>query len=238
MSEKGGCLVLPGFTGKYSFIGEVRMRVVSGKAKGTKLIAPKSERTRPTLDKTKEALFSVLLHMAPDMFAGGQSRCLDLCAGSGQVGIEALSRNMYQAVFVEKDAAALAVIKENLQKTHLTQAAQVVGITVGRFLKMRQAVQAPAPAQAQAQTQAQAQAQAQTGQVEKPELFDFIYCDPPYRLAAEINAAVLAHASLILRQGGVLVLEQAAEVAALPATAPLCLVKEQVYGRTRLCFYR
>lgn len=224
MSEKGDCLVLPGFTGKYSFIGEVRMRVVSGKAKGTKLIAPKSERTRPTLDKTKEALFSVLLHMAPDMFAGGQSRCLDLCAGSGQVGIEALSRNMYQAVFVEKDAAAMAVIKENLQKTHLTQAAQVVGITVGRFLKMRQA--------------SSDQAQTQPGQVEKPELFDFIYCDPPYRLAAEINAAVLAHASLILRQGGVLVLEQAAEVAALPATAPLCLVKEQVYGRTRLCFYR
>ena len=230
MSEKGDCLVLPGFTGKYSFIGEVRMRVVSGKAKGTKLIAPKSERTRPTLDKTKEALFSVLLHMAPDMFAGGQSRCLDLCAGSGQVGIEALSRNMYQAVFVEKDAAALAVIKENLQKTHLTQAAQVVGVTVGRFFKMRQAVQAPA--------QAPAQVQVQTGQAEIPELFDFIYCDPPYRLAAEINAAVLAHASLILRQGGVLVLEQAAEVAALPATAPLCLVKEQVYGRTRLCFYR
>lgn len=224
MPEKGDCLVLPGFTGKYSFIGEVRMRVVSGKAKGTKLVAPKSERTRPTLDKTKEALFSALLHMAPDMFGSGQGRCLDLCAGSGQVGIEALSRNMYQAVFVEKDAAALAVIKENLQKTHLTQAAQVVGVTVGRFFKMRQAVQAPA--------------QAQTGQAEIPELFDFIYCDPPYRLAAEINAAVLAHASLILRQGGVLVLEQAAEVAALPATAPLCLVKEQVYGRTRLCFYR
>lgn len=228
MSEKGDCLVLPGFTGKYSFIGEVRMRVVSGKAKGTKLVAPKSERTRPTLDKTKEALFSVLLHMAPDMFGSGQGRCLDLCAGSGQVGIEALSRNMYQAVFVEKDAAALAVIKENLQKTHLTQAAQVVGVTVGRFFKMRQATSA----------QAQVQVQVQTGQAEIPELFDFIYCDPPYRLAAEINAAVLAHASLILRQGGVLVLEQAAEVAALPATAPLCLVKEQVYGRTRLCFYR
>lgn len=230
MPEKGDCLVLPGFTGKYSFIGEVRMRVVSGKAKGTKLVAPKSERTRPTLDKTKEALFSVLLHMAPDMFGSGQGRCLDLCAGSGQVGIEALSRNMYQAVFVEKDAAALAVIKENLQKTHLTQAAQVVGVTVGRFFKMRQATSV--------QAQAQAQVQVQTGQAEIPELFDFIYCDPPYRLAAEINAAVLAHASLILRQGGVLVLEQAAEVAALPATAPLCLVKEQVYGRTRLCFYR
>ena len=228
MPEKGDCLVLPGFTGKYSFIGEVRMRVVSGKAKGTKLVAPKSERTRPTLDKTKEALFSVLLHMAPDMFGSGQGRCLDLCAGSGQVGIEALSRNMYQAVFVEKDAAALAVIRENLQKTHLTQAAQVVGVTVGRFFKMRQATSA----------QAQVQVQVQTGQAEIPELFDFIYCDPPYRLAAEINAAVLAHASLILRQGGVLVLEQAAEVAALPATAPLCLVKEQVYGRTRLCFYR
>lgn len=232
MPEKGDCLVLPGFTGKYSFIDEVRMRVVSGKAKGTKLIAPKSERTRPTLDKTKEALFSVLLHMAPDMFGSGQGRCLDLCAGSGQVGIEALSRNMYQAVFVEKDAAALAVIKENLQKTHLTQAAQVVGVTVGRFFKMRQATSV------QAQAQAPAQVQVQTGQAEIPELFDFIYCDPPYRLAAEINAAVLAHASLILRQGGVLVLEQAAEVAALPATAPLCLVKEQVYGRTRLCFYR
>lgn len=230
MPEKGDCLVLPGFTGKYSFIGEVRMRVVSGKAKGTKLVAPKSERTRPTLDKTKEALFSILLHMAPDMFGSGQGRCLDLCAGSGQVGIEALSRNMYQAVFVEKDAAALAVIKENLQKTHLTQAAQVVGVTVGRFFKMRQATSA--------QAQVQVQVQVQTGQAEIPELFDFIYCDPPYRLAAEINAAVLAHASLILRQGGVLVLEQAAEVAALPATAPLCLVKEQVYGRTRLCFYR
>lgn len=191
------------------------MRVVSGKVKGTKLVAPKSEKTRPTLDKTKEALFSVLLHMVPQLFAAdGQAVCLDLCAGSGQIGIEALSRNFQQATFVEAARAVKSILQLNLEKTHLTAQAVLLIKTVGSFLKDW------------------------TLQNEK-QAYDFIYCDPPYALAATINAAVLEVAAQgLLSKEGILVLEQAADTATLTGCGSLKLVKEQVYGLTRLCFYR
>ncbi|HYP48820.1 MAG TPA: 16S rRNA (guanine(966)-N(2))-methyltransferase RsmD, partial [Thermoleophilaceae bacterium] len=84
------------------------MRVVAGAFKGRRLQAPKGERTRPTADRVREALFSVLGDI-------GGLRVLDLFAGSGALGIEALSRGASGATFVESDARALAVIRRNLE---------------------------------------------------------------------------------------------------------------------------
>ncbi len=86
------------------------MRVVAGEFKGRRLVAPRGTRTRPTADRVREALFSMLGDVSG-------ARVLDLYAGSGALGIEALSRGAESAVFVERDRGALAALERNLDAT-------------------------------------------------------------------------------------------------------------------------
>lgn len=119
------------------------MRVIAGKAKGRKLKSVPGGGTRPITDRAKSALFSIL---GQDVIG---CRFLDLFAGTGQVGIEALSRGAAQAIFVERGAAAARTIRENLTHTGLAQAAQVVRADVFAFLGR------------------------------EPEPFDYVYIAPP-----------------------------------------------------------
>ena len=96
------------------------MRVIAGKAKSLRLKTIEGMATRPTTDRIKETLFNMITN---DVVSG---RFLDLFAGSGGIGIEALSRGATEAVFVEKSSKACAVIKENLSFTHLNTEAKVV----------------------------------------------------------------------------------------------------------------
>src|SRR5690349_15751863 len=96
------------------------MRVVTGAAKGRRLKGPKTEGTRPIIDRVKTALFDILSWRVEDV------RFLDLFAGTGSVGIEALSRGAAAATFVELDPAALAIVRENLEHTRLAEHAEVV----------------------------------------------------------------------------------------------------------------
>ncbi|RRD93504.1 16S rRNA (guanine(966)-N(2))-methyltransferase RsmD [Clostridiales bacterium COT073_COT-073] len=93
------------------------MRVVAGSARGIPLKAPKGDTVRPTVDRLKETLFNIIQNEIYDRVI------LDVFAGSGALGIEALSRGASQAHFCEKNRAAMAVIEENLQKTRLTDKA-------------------------------------------------------------------------------------------------------------------
>ena len=93
------------------------MRVIAGKAKGTQLLTPDGILTRPTIDRVKEALFSILQFDLPG------ARVLDLFGGTGQLGIEALSRGAESAVFVDARREACQLIRANLQKTRLEQSA-------------------------------------------------------------------------------------------------------------------
>ena len=86
------------------------MRVVAGEFKGRRLVAPRGTRTRPTADRVREALFSMLGDVSG-------ARVLDLYAGSGALGIEALSRGAESAIFVERDRAALTALGRNLEAT-------------------------------------------------------------------------------------------------------------------------
>ena len=95
------------------------MRVITGTARGTNLKAPDRLSTRPTADKVKQPVFNIL----QSEIAG---EVLDLFAGSGQLGIEALSRGASHGVFVDAGKPAIAVIRENLKKTHLEDRAEVV----------------------------------------------------------------------------------------------------------------
>jgi 16S rRNA (guanine966-N2)-methyltransferase len=101
------------------------VRIVAGEFKGRRLAAPRGARTRPTADRVREALFSMLGDVAG-------ARVLDLYAGSGALGIEALSRGAASAVFVERDAQAVAAIERNLEP--LDVEASVARADVARWL--------------------------------------------------------------------------------------------------------
>ena len=126
------------------------MRVVAGAFKGRRLQAPRGGRTRPTGDKVREALFSILGPM-------DGLRVLDLYAGSGALGIEALSRGAASATFVESARPALAAIRANLDATG--EEAEVVASDVIKWLR---------------------------GAGEREARFDLVFCDPPYDAAARI----------------------------------------------------
>lgn len=121
----------------------MQMRVIAGKAKGRKLKSVPGSGTRPITNRAKSALFSILGNDIIDC------RFLDLFAGTGQVGIEALSRGAAEAVFVERDAAPLRTIRQNLAHTGLAGAARIVRADVFEYLRR------------------------------EPEPFDYVYVAPP-----------------------------------------------------------
>ncbi len=125
------------------------MRVVSGSAKGRTLKAVPGMGTRPTTDKVKEAIFS----MIGPYFDGGA--VLDLFAGTGGLGIEALSRGMDHAVFVDADRRSVEIVKHNLQVTRLTEQAEVYVNDAQRALK---------------------------AMVKRDVRFRLVFLDPPYKL--------------------------------------------------------
>jgi 16S rRNA (guanine966-N2)-methyltransferase len=106
------------------------MRVISGSKRGRPLKAPKGLRTRPMADKIREAAFSTLWSLGVQPV-----RVLDLYAGSGSIGIEALSRGAEYADFVERASAAVSVIRQNLKSTELEEFARVHQMPVQRFIE-------------------------------------------------------------------------------------------------------
>ncbi len=106
------------------------MRVITGIARGMSLKTLEGENTRPTSEKVKEAIFSAV------QFEIEGRRVLDLFAGSGQMGIEALSRGAASAVFVDRDKGAIEIIKENIAKTRFEDESEVVQMDYLSFLRM------------------------------------------------------------------------------------------------------
>lgn len=104
------------------------MRVIAGTARGVPLAAPRGRATRPITDRVKETLFAILGDRVPD------ARVADLYAGSGAIGIEALSRGALSVDFVERDRAALEALRANLARTRLTDAARIHAAEVERHL--------------------------------------------------------------------------------------------------------
>lgn len=88
------------------------MRIISGKARGTKLYTLEGKNTRPTLDRVKESLFNIIQARIPE------SIFLDLFSGSGAIGLEAVSRGAKKTILCEKEKEAIQIIKKNIEKTH------------------------------------------------------------------------------------------------------------------------
>ena len=98
------------------------MRIISGKAKGTKLYTLEGTNTRPTLDRVKESIFNIMQGEIQD------ARVLDLFSGCGAIGLEFLSRGAEKAVLCDKSKDAIEIIKKNVQKTHMEESAQILNL--------------------------------------------------------------------------------------------------------------
>jgi 16S rRNA (guanine966-N2)-methyltransferase len=106
------------------------MRITGGTSRGISILAPRGADTRPTTDRVREAIFSILFSMDADL-----SQVLDLYAGTGALAIEALSRGAEQADLVERAPVACAVIRKNLARARMSERARVYCLDVGRALE-------------------------------------------------------------------------------------------------------
>ncbi len=148
------------------------MRVIAGKARGVQLKTPEGMQTRPTIDRVKEALFSIINFDLPN------ARVLDLFGGTGQLGIEALSRGAASAVFVDAREEACKLIRENLKRTRLEQQGRVVRSDYLDYLKRCK------------------------------EKFHIIFLDPPYAEVFLENSLKIITEIDILHSGGIIVAER------------------------------
>ncbi|NGQ93875.1 16S rRNA (guanine(966)-N(2))-methyltransferase RsmD [Brevibacillus sp. SYP-B805] len=181
------------------------MRVIAGELKGRPLSAVPGKGTRPTTDKVKESIFN----MIGPYFDGGVA--LDLYAGTGGLGIEALSRGMEKAIFVEVDSRAFAVVKENIERLGLADRAELYRNDAARALKALAKRGIP---------------------------FDAVFLDPPYakqKIADEI--AYLQEANLLADEAWIVAEHAAAD--SLPTAVGRCTVdRTATYGDTTVTIYR
>jgi 16S rRNA (guanine966-N2)-methyltransferase len=181
------------------------MRVVAGSLRGRRLTAPKGRaRTRPTSDRVREATFAMLGDVA------GAS-VLDLFAGTGALGIEALSRGAASALFVERDGAALRALRANLSALGL--------VAPGAEMHAGEALAALRAAQRRCET------------------YDLVFVDPPYDQARELQAPLSARLPAVLEPAARVVLEsdRRSPLALAGALQPL---RERRYGDTLITIYR
>ena len=153
------------------------MRVIAGSRKGQKLIAPRGLDTRPTSDRVRENVFNLVGPLE-------DARVLDLFAGSGALGIEALSRGAASAVFVERDPDAVRTIERNLDRLRLTGARVVRGDVLRTVAE----------------------------EVTAGAKYDLVLVDPPYGMLTEIQPRLVRHLPPLLAADGLLVIETDARV--------------------------
>jgi len=179
------------------------MRVIAGRAKGHRLAGPPLRATRPTSDLVRGAIFSALDSMGADL-----TRTLDLYAGSGALGIEALSRGAERCDFVERDARACASIRQNLSKTGFEAQGEVLCLPAERALP----------------------------RLEGP--YTLVLADPPYALEAAATLEGLAEHGLVEAGRSTLVLEHSSREEAPRRLAGLTQVKTLRHGDSAVSVYR
>ena len=150
------------------------MRVITGSARGKKLFAPEGLGTRPTTDRVKESMFNIISYHLP------AEKVLDLFAGSGALGIEALSRGCSHAVFVENNARAFAAAGQNLASAHLSERAVLMRTDAVSYLERTS------------------------------EVFDLVFLDPPYNTGLLTKAVLLLNERKLITRGGIIAAESEA----------------------------
>ena len=173
------------------------IRIITGSAKGKKLLSPEGESTRPTSDRIKGAMFSAIQFDLEDR------RVLDLFAGTGQLGLEALSRGAESCTFVEMDRDVMEIIKKNAKSTGFFEVCRYAVSDWRNFIR----------------------------KAAGRDVYDLVFIDPPYAMECCTDAARrLADAKIII-PGAILVLESGEENIDLAALSDFEVVKSTDYGK-------
>jgi len=173
------------------------MRIIAGKFKGRQIQAVKGDNTRPTTDKIKENIFNIM----GQFFEGGH--VLDLFAGSGSLGIEALSRGTDHAIFIDKNVHAIKVIKENISNLKLQQQTEVYRNDAFKALHVL---------------------------AKKSSKFDLIFLDPPYGQISITELLERIEANGLLNEGGLVMCEYGEGLDVRYDASILKEIKREVYG--------
>ncbi len=189
------------------------MRVIAGSARGVYLSSLKGNTTRPISDRIKDSLFNILSQVIPD------SNVIDMYAGTGAIGIEALSRGARSCMFIEIDKSAIQVIKKNLETTKLQDKAQVLRYDVFEIVPYL---------------------------VENSVEVDLVFASPPYPLIekSSYRDELLVLFSIlcskrIVQPEGLIVLQHKKTEFEIPTEAPyLELFNTRVYGDTQISFFK
>ena len=182
------------------------MRIITGTAKGTKLKAPKGLDVRPTADRVKESVFNILSNLKmTDGHPILGAKVLDLFAGTGNLGLEALSRGADQVLFVDNSLTSLAAVKDNIASTKLSAHAELLkGDSVKLIDRFEQAGRK----------------------------FTLVFIDPPYNQGLINRVLSKLDSGSILEGGGLIVVEHSKHE---PVTGPFCnlsLLRSERYGET------
>jgi 16S rRNA (guanine(966)-N(2))-methyltransferase RsmD len=177
------------------------MRVIAGKARGIRINAPVGREIRPTLDRVRESLFNII---GPQV---GESRFLDLFAGTGAVGLEALSRGAERVTFVDSDVRALKTVRENLARTRMVGQVRCARLTLPREI------------------------------AEIHGVFDLVFADPPYRFAEYGTLLEAIGDAPFLAPQALVVLEHRCDAEVPEEAGQLQRTRRKEYGDTILSFY-
>ncbi len=189
------------------------MRVIAGSARGVCLSSVKGDKTRPIQDRTKESLFNILSGIIQD------SRVIDLYAGTGAIGIEALSRGAASCIFIENNRLAIQVIRDNLVATGLQNKATILKYDVLETASY----------------------------LEKNGIkLDIVFAAPPYPLVEENSYrselltffSILSEKHIIPPEGIVILQQRKAEFQIPPEASCLELFDTRIYGDTQVLFFR
>ena len=150
------------------------MRIIAGKYKGHNLVSFQASHIRPTTDRVKESLFNILMAEIPG------ARVLDLFSGTGNLGLEALSRGADSVVFVEKNPGSIGILKQNIQKLKLTESHKIINKDVLQFLRQYEG-----------------------------EPFDVIFADPPFTEEMAHDVLLAANNSKVFAAHTVMAIESA-----------------------------
>lgn len=192
------------------------MRIISGKARGTKINTIDKVTTRPTLDRVRESLFNIIQNYVSNTYV------LDIFAGSGALGIEALSRGAKQAVFCDINKDAVKIINENLMKTRLKENAIVYNMNYKKMIE----------------------------KLSKNDFkFDIVFVDPPYKENLAVNSVKLIIQNNLLNENGIIIIETDEKERDLKELQELNkidnenlqkikIIDERKYGRANLIFLR
>lgn len=181
------------------------LRIIAGIAGGQKLRTVEGTNTRPTADRVKESIFNIL----SPWVAG--SDILDLFAGTGNLGIEALSREAHSAVFVDKDRGSISVIRDNLNHTGFASSSEVLAMEAAAAINMLKA---------------------------ENRRFDLIFMDPPYGRELVPQTLELLSPTGILRENGIIAAEYDKKDKIPEQAGPFVLYRNRKYGDTMVSFYK